>query len=257
VKLEVRDLSVAFGEQTVVRIEALDLSDGEVLGLAGESGSGKSTLALAILGLTGQMGATVAGSIQLDGRELVGMPEQELRIIRGRRIAMVFQSPVSAFNPVIRIGDLFLRALRHHGVERADARERANQALREVFLPPEMLARYPHQLSGGQAQRAAIALAIALRSELLIADEPTSALDVTVQAEVIEVIRRLQVQERLGVLFISHDLAVLGELSDTLVVLRAGEQVESGPAAQVLEAPQHAYTRELVASMPKLGGALS
>src|SRR5205807_1418166 len=148
----------------------------------------------------------------LDGRELVGASDQELRKVRGSRIAMIFQHPVQAFNPVFRVGDLFTRALRVHGATRAEAGERARAALAEVMLPAALLERYPHQLSGGQAQRVAIALAVALRAEVLIADEATSALDVTVQAEIVELLKRLREVEGMGILFISHDLAVVGQL---------------------------------------------
>src|SRR5207245_1102330 len=144
-----------------------DLAAGEILGLVGESGSGKSITALAVLGLAEAAGARVTGSIQLDGRELVGAPAAQLREIRGSRIAMIFQHPVSAFNPVFRVGEIFLRALRLHGASRAEAVERARGALAEVLLPYELLNRYPHQLSGGQAQRVAVALAVALRAEVL------------------------------------------------------------------------------------------
>jgi peptide/nickel transport system ATP-binding protein len=166
---------------------------------------------------------------------------------------MIFQSPVSSFDPLRRVQVAFEAALRLHGASKVEARERAAAAMREVLLAPDLLRRYPHQLSGGQAQRVAIAMALALRSEILIADEPTSALDVTVQAEIFEVLRRLREERRISILFISHDLAALAELCDRIAVMRRGEIVEEGSATQVLTSPRHAYTTELVAAVPKIG----
>jgi ABC-type dipeptide/oligopeptide/nickel transport system ATPase component len=165
---------------------------------------------------------------------------------------MIFQAPISSLNPVFRVGDMFLRALRLHGASKAEARERAAVAMRSVALSPDLLHRYPHQLSGGQAQRVAIALAVALRSEVLIADEPTSALDVTVQAEILEVLQKLRAEESLAALFISHDLAVVSGICDTVAIMQDGEVVERGPVAQTLRHPQHPYTRELLAAVPRL-----
>jgi len=255
VKLALREVRIAFDGRTVVALDALDLAENEIVGLVGESGSGKSMTALAVMGLARSLGAAVTGSITLGGRELVGLPERQLRQIRGRRVAMIFQSPVSAFNPLFRVGDLFVRALRVHGVASADAARRAEAAMQEVLLGPELLRRYPHQLSGGQAQRIAIALAVALRSEILIADEPTSALDVTVQAEIIELLRLLRERERLSILFISHDLAVVAQLCDRVAVMRDGSVVESGATATVLRQPSHPYTRALLAAVPRLGAS--
>ena len=251
-KLAVRALEVRFGERRVVAIEELELASEEIVGLVGESGSGKSMTALAVLGLAQAAGAGVAGSIRLDGLELTGLSG---RAVRGERIAMIFQNPVSAFNPVFRVGDVFLRTLRLHGVGRSDARERARAGMREVVLSPDLLERYPHELSGGQAQRVAIALAVALRSEVLLADEPTSALDVTVQAEILEVLRGLRDRDGMTILMISHDLAVIGQLCDRTAVMYDGRIVESGPTASVLRNPQDQYTRELVAAVPRVGAA--
>jgi peptide/nickel transport system ATP-binding protein len=252
-RLEVRDLRVAFGERVVSQIPHLAIGAGEVMGLAGESGSGKSITATAILGLAHTVGASVAGSVRLDGEELIGMPEPSLREIRGRRIAMIFQSPVGSFNPLFRVGDVFVRALRLHGASsKSAARERARAALEEVLLPPDLLGRYPHQLSGGQAQRVAIAMALALRSEVLLADEPTSALDVTVQAEILDLLRRLRDETGMSVLFISHDLAVVAELCERVAVMRGGRILEQGDARQVLTTPSDPYTRELLAAVPRL-----
>jgi peptide/nickel transport system ATP-binding protein len=253
VKLALQDLRIDFGGRVVVDLDRFGVAEQEIVGLVGESGSGKSMTALAVLGLAGAAGATVSGSITLDGRELVGLGERQLRDIRGRRVAAIFQSPVSSFSPVFRVGDVFLRALRLHGVSRGEALVRAEAALREVLLDRELLRRYPHQLSGGQAQRVAIALAVALRSEVLLADEPTSALDVTVQAEIIEVLSMLRERERMSILFISHDLAVVAQLCDRVAVMRAGRIVESGATGDVLHRPADAYTRELLAAVPRIG----
>jgi ABC-type glutathione transport system ATPase component len=252
VKLEVRDLEVWFGDRQVVAVEALDLDRGQTLGIAGETGSGKSMTAYAVAGLAPGMGARVAGSVKLDGSELIGLTDGELREIRGRRIAMIFQAPISSLNPVFRVGDVFLRALRLHGASKAEARERAAVAMRSVALSPDLLHRYPHELSGGQAQRVAIALAVALRAEVLIADEPTSALDVTVQAEILEVLQELRAEEGIATLFISHDLAVVAGLCDSVAVMRDGRVVEQGPVARTLRQPVHPYTRELLGAVPRL-----
>jgi peptide/nickel transport system ATP-binding protein len=253
-RLAWRDVRIRFGDRTVVELDRLDLRAAEIVGLAGESGSGKTMTALAALGLVEGLGGHVAGSIRLEDRELVRLSERELREVRGSRVAMIFQSPVASLNPLFRVGDLFEAALRRHGApSRKAARERAAASLREVLLSPDLLERHPHQLSGGQAQRVAIAMALALRSEVLLADEPTSALDVTVQAEILEIVRRLREERGMSVLFISHDLAVIAELCDRVAVMRDGRIVEEGPTGRVLAEPGHDYTRELVTAVPKLG----
>ncbi|HTG48751.1 MAG TPA: ABC transporter ATP-binding protein [Actinomycetota bacterium] len=254
-RLALRDVAIDIAGRRIVELGRLELAPGEVVGLAGESGSGKSMTALAILGLTRSIGAQVRGSIRLDGAELVDASEAELRGIRGRRIAMIFQSPVSSLNPVFRVGDVFTRALRLHGLgSKAEAKDRARLALQEVLLAPDLLERYPSQLSGGQAQRVAIAMALALRSEVLVADEPTSALDVTVQQEILDLLRRVRDETGMSVLCISHDLAVLAELCDRVAVMQGGRIVETGPARTVLTDPRDDYTKELVAAVPRLGG---
>jgi ABC-type glutathione transport system ATPase component len=252
VKLEVRGLEVWFGDRRVAGVDSLDLDRGQTLGIVGETGSGKSMTAFAIAGLAPGMGARVEGSVKLDGHELVGLPDRELREIRGRRIAMIFQAPISSLNPVFRVGDVFLRALRLHGASKPEARERAAAAMRSVALSPDLLRRYPHQLSGGQAQRVAIALAIALRAEVLLADEPTSALDVTVQAEILDVLGTLRSETGMAMVFISHDLAVVSGLCDAVAIMRDGQIVEQGSVAHTLRRPAHPYTRELLAAVPRL-----
>jgi ABC-type glutathione transport system ATPase component len=252
VKLEISDLEVSFAGRPVASVAELAVDAGEIVGLAGESGSGKSMTILAVLGLAGTAGATVTGSVRLDGQELIGMPEPGLRAIRGRRIAAIFQSPSLAFNPVYRVGQIVTRTLRLHGLSAAEAATRADAAMRSVLLAPDLLRRYPSQLSGGQLQRVAIALALALRAEVLLADEPTSALDVTVQAEVLELLRELRDDRGMAILFVSHDLAVIAELCDRVAIMRAGQVVEAGPVTQVTTAPRHDYTRELLAAVPRL-----
>jgi ABC-type glutathione transport system ATPase component len=254
--LEISDLRIRFGPRPIVEMDRLEVDRAQIVGLAGESGSGKSMTALAVLGLAGTVGAHVEGSIQLDGQELVGLPQRALRDIRGRRVALIFQSPGMAFNPVFRVGRVFMRALELHGAQsRTDARERVTAALRSVFLSPDLLSRYPSQLSGGQLQRISIAMALALRCDLLLADEPTSALDVTVQGDVLELLRGLRDQREMGIMFISHDLAVVAELCDHIAVMRAGRVVEAGPTDRVITQPQNAYTRELLAAVPRIAVA--
>ena len=252
-RLAIRDLRVHFGDRQVVAIDELTLGGAEIVGLAGESGSGKSMTTLAVLGLAHTVGAAVRGSITLDGTELTGLSQRELREVRGRRIAAIFQSPAMAFSPVFRVGSVVHRALRLHGMSKAEATDAAGRAMREVLLSPDLLDRYPSQLSGGQLQRVAIAIALALRAEVLLADEPTSALDVTVQAEVLELLRELRDREGMSILFISHDLAVVAEMCDRVAVMRAGVIVEQGPAAQIMSAPRDRYTADLLASVPRIG----
>lgn len=250
--LRIRDLQVSFGRRPVVDVDELDCDPGEIVGLVGESGSGKSMTATAVLGLAHRLGATVRGSITLDGLELVGAPERVLAEVRGRRIAMIFQSPSGAFNPVMRVGEVFVRTMRLHGERsRAAARTLAASALEEVLLPAACFDRYPHQLSGGQLQRVGIALALALRAEFLLADEPTSALDVTVQAEILRLLLRLK-DRGLGVLLITHDLGVVAEVSDRVAVMRSSRIVEAGATATVLGRPEHEYTKSLLDAVPRL-----
>jgi ABC-type glutathione transport system ATPase component len=251
-RLAISDLEVRFGRRPVVQIDELTLGKAEIVGLAGESGSGKSMTTLAILGLAHTVGASVSGSIRLDGTELTALSQRAMRERRGRQIAAIFQSPAMAFSPVFKVGRVVLGALRLHGMSKAEATQAASRAMREVLLPPDLLDRYPAQLSGGQLQRVAIAIALALRAEVLLADEPTSALDVTVQAEVLDLLRGLREREGMSVLLISHDLAVVAELCDRVAVMQAGRIVEQGPAARVLTAPQHPYTAELLAAVPRI-----
>ena len=251
--ISVRDLRVSYGGTVVAHVPGFDLATGQVLGIAGESGSGKSQTALALMGLTRYSGGTVTGSVKLDGVELSTLSNRQWRSVRGRKIAMILQSPRAALNPTISLGTLFARTLKLHGVPRSERHARMEQALDEVMLDPQILTRYPHEVSGGQAQRFAIALVAALRVDVLIADEPTSALDVTVQSEVIDVLRNLRESHGTAIVFISHDLAVISELADRVMVMRGGEVVEQGLTEQILHEPAEQYTRDLVAAVPVIG----
>ena len=260
VLLAVRDLRVDFVVEgavvPAVRGVSLEVRRGEVLALVGESGSGKSVTAMSVLGLLPRT-ARVRGAIHYDGTDLLALDEPALRRYRGSRVAMVFQDPVAALNPTFTIGFQLTEAVRRHapGLDRAAVRARVLDLLASVEIPePSRRSRqYPHQLSGGQCQRVVIALGLAGDPELLIADEPTTALDVTVQAEVLELLRRLR--ERLGmtVLVITHDMGVVADIADAVVVLRDGEVVEEGPTRRVFTSPRAPYTQQLLAAVPKLG----
>jgi peptide/nickel transport system ATP-binding protein len=261
--LEIRDLHIRFGAgleaPAAVRGIGLEIDEGEVLGLVGESGSGKSATALAILGLL-DASARVAGEILWHGAsgtiDLRGLSQRELRRLRGREIAMIFQEPMTALNPVMTIGRQVAECAAAHAssLTGREARRRAIEALESVAIPEaaRRYGDYPHQFSGGQRQRILIAMALINKPRLLIADEPTTALDVTVQAQVLDLLRDLQRQHGLAMLFISHDLAVVGEVASRVAVMRAGEILETGPCPQLLTAPQHPYTRGLLAAVPTL-----
>jgi len=252
--LEVEKLRIWFGAHEVVRGVSFTLERGEVLGLVGESGSGKSVTSLAILGLLGSA-ARIEGSIRWQGRELLGLPDLSLRDIRGREIAMVFQEPMTALNPVMTVGRQITEALHAHSrVSAGDAKRRTIEALESVAIPDaaRRFRDYPHQFSGGQRQRILIAMALVHKPQLLIADEPTTALDVTVQAQVLELMKSLQRERGLAMIFTSHDLAVVGQMADRVAVMRKGEVLESGPCLQVLTQPKHPYTQSLLAAVPTL-----
>lgn len=256
--LEIRDLSVHFGPTTVVRKVNLEVQRGEVLALVGESGSGKSMTARAVLGLLPD-GGSATGSIRLGGDEIVGAGEPTLNRFRGTRAAMVFQEPQTALNPVRKVGWQIAQALRAHGkVSRAEARTRSVELLRLVDIPePERRVDwYPHQLSGGQKQRVVIALALSGSPELLIADEPTTALDVTVQAEILALLHRLRKETGMAVLFITHNMGVVADFADRVVVLNAGQVVETQDVEGLFARPGEEYTRELLAAVPRLEPAV-
>ncbi len=262
--LEVQNLTVDFvtaqGDVRAVRDVSFAIAPGEVLGLVGESGSGKSVSSLAILRLLPPQ-ARVTGRIVFDGNDLLALPEDRMRAIRGAGISMIFQEPMTALNPVMRIGDQVAEAVLAHPeirqrnkISKSDAWRTAVEALRTVAIPePDRRARdYPHQLSGGQRQRVMIAMAIVNRPQLLIADEPTTALDVTIQAQVLDLLNELRQKFSLAMLFVSHDLAVVSQVSHRIAVMYAGSLVEIGAAEQVFRHPVHPYTRGLLRSVPTL-----
>jgi peptide/nickel transport system ATP-binding protein len=258
--LQVRDLRVVFhterGPLTAVDGVSFDLAAGEVLGVVGESGSGKSVTLMAVLGLLGAA-ADVQGSVRLQGRELIGLPPAALQALRGNSIAMVFQDPMTALTPVYSIGWQIVEQLRAHTtLSRTAARARAIELLAAVGLPDPaaQFGRYPHQLSGGMRQRAVIAMALSCNPAVLIADEPTTALDVTVQAQILALLDALRRSLGLAVVLITHDMGVVAELADRVLVMYAGRVVERGTAAQVFDAPWHPYSWGLLGSIPPLDG---
>lgn len=252
--LEARGLSLSIHGTPILRSVDLGIAPGETLGLVGESGSGKSMTALAAMQLLPD-GAEARGSLHLAGADLLAMPEAELCCLRGRRIGMVFQEPMTALNPVKTIGAQIAEGLIWHlGLSRAEAAERAGALLDRVGLTAAGVGpdRFPHQLSGGQRQRVVIALAIACDPELLIADEPTTALDVTIQAQVLELISDIRARLGMSVVLITHDLGVVAEHCDRVMVMYAGQVVEEGATVDVIANPRHPYTRGLLASIPRL-----
>ena len=258
--LAVRDLHIAFSGHEAVHGISFDIAPGETVGLVGESGSGKSATSLALLRLLPPT-ATITGSLQLSNtpnntEDLLALSENEMRAHRGRSLAMIFQEPMTALNPVMRVGRQIAEAVLAHTsrTSRDELNQRVLAALHEVALPdPERRVNdYPHQFSGGQRQRLMIAMALINRPRLLIADEPTTALDVTVQAQIIALLKRLRHEHGLSMLFISHDLAVVGQIADRIMVMRHGRIVEHGTTQQVLTAPRHDYTRQLLSSVPSM-----
>jgi len=261
--LEIRDLQVelatARGALCAVDGVSLQVPRGQTLGIVGESGCGKSLTALSVLRLLRSPPARVArGEVLFEGRDLLALPERELRRIRGNRIAMVFQEPMSSLNPVYTVGAQIAEAVRaHRPVDRRAARARAVEMLRQVGIPaPEERAdSYPHQLSGGMRQRVMIAMALSCDPELLIADEPTTALDVTVQAQILELLRGLQRSRRMSMALITHDLGVVAETCDQVSVMYAGRVVERAPVRAIFHHPAHPYTAGLLRSIPRMEAA--
>ncbi|WGD36903.1 ABC transporter ATP-binding protein [Lysinibacter sp. HNR] len=252
--LEVTDLTIELRGRRVVDSVSFSIPAGQSFGIIGESGSGKSLTVLAILGLLPE-GASVTGSIRYGDRELVGLADRELAQIRGDQIGIVFQEPQTALSPLRRLGKQMTEALRiHYSLTRAEERATAIELATRVGLPnPDSIVRaYPHQVSGGQRQRAAIAAAIATNPRILIADEPTTALDVTVQKEILALFRRLTDSTEMSLVFITHDLAVLSQVADQMIVLHEGRVIERGTASTVLRSPRHSVTQALVSAAREL-----
>jgi len=234
---------------------SFDLNAGEILAIVGESGSGKSVTALTVMGLSRGPNARIEGSVRLGGTELVTLDEEDLRSVRGERIAMVFQDPMTALNPVYKVGDQIVeQILAHEDVSKREARDRAVESLRSVGIPnPERrFDHYPHEFSGGMRQRAIVALALSLGPDILIADEPTTALDVTIQAQILALLTKLNAERDLAVILITHDLGVVAEVSDRALVMYAGRVVEEGTLDDIFYDPQHPYTWGLLGSLTRL-----
>ena len=231
---------------------SFDVRLGETLGLVGESGSGKSVTALSLVRLVQPPGRITGGSVRFQGRELLSLPDSSLRAIRGADIALIFQELMTALDPVFTIGDQITEALEVHGRTRREARNRALELLEAVRIPDpaKRVFDYPHQLSGGMRQRVLIAMAIACKPSLVIADEPTTALDVTIQAQILDLLRDMKRALNLSLLLITHDLGVIADIADRVAIMYAGRIVEQGPTRAILRNPQHPYTRGLLASMP-------
>jgi peptide/nickel transport system ATP-binding protein len=260
--VEIEGLKVVFhGEhgRATHAVDSVDLTiaGGTTLGLVGESGCGKSATALAVMGLLPERTAEVSGAIRFDGVDLLELPTDRMRDLRGDRLAMVFQEPMTSLNPSYTVGEQIIESLmRHRGLSRADARARAIELLRRVHIPsPERrIDEYPHKLSGGMRQRVMIAIALACDPRLLIADEPTTALDVTIQAQILDLMRELKATSQATIILITHDLGVVAEICDDVAVMYAGEVVEQAAVDALFDQPQHPYTVGLLGSVPRLTG---
>jgi peptide/nickel transport system ATP-binding protein len=259
--LEITDLQTSFftewGEVRVVDHVSLSIAPGRLMGLVGESGSGKTITALSIMRLLPERARVVGGQIRFDGRNLLELSEEEMRRMRGAKIAMIFQEPMTSLNPVFTIGSQIAEAVRlHQGASRAQARQRAIEMLRVVKIadPERRVDDYPHQLSGGMRQRVMIAMALSCRPRLLIADEPTTALDVTIQSQILDLIRELQQQFELAVLLVTHDLGIVAEYADDVTILYSSRVMEQAAAGELFANPLNPYTRALLQSIPGAGG---
>ncbi|WP_293864029.1 ABC transporter ATP-binding protein [uncultured Alsobacter sp.] len=253
--LSIENLSIAVGDRVLAEDVSLSIGAGEMVGLVGESGCGKSVTALSIMRLLPPPVRISAGRIAIDGTDVLSLRDAPLRTLRGDRVAMIFQEPMTALNPVFTVGDQVAEVLEiHRGLDHAAALDRATELLGRVGLPSprDQLGRYPHQMSGGQRQRVMIAMALACEPRLLIADEPTTALDVTVQAQILGLIDRLRRDLGMACLLITHDLGVVSEVCDRAAVMYAGRIVEEAPVGDLFAAPRHHYTRALLDTMPAM-----
>ncbi len=253
--LEVENLNIQFRDDGTEAVHGISfsLNQGEIVGLVGESGSGKSVTAMAICGLLNREKAQITGSIRFDGENLLTCPEPALRARQGSAFSVVFQEPMTSLNPLMRIGPQVEESLRvHTDLPRSARRDRALAAMAETELPnpEELYDKYPHELSGGMLQRVMIAAAIISRPKLLIADEPTTALDVTIQAQILALLRKLNQDTGMAILFISHNLQVVRKLCTRVAVMQGGRFVEAGPVEQIFQNPQQAYTKRLIAAIP-------
>jgi len=258
--LEVRHLKTSFftraGEVQSVRGVSFNVGEGEMVGIVGESGSGKSVTAKSLMGLIAPPGRIVEGEVRLRGENLLSLSEEQLRSVRGNRIAMIFQDPMTSLNPVLRVGQQLVEVLRRHRkLSKEDARKRAIELLRQVGIPqPEKrIDQYPHEFSGGMRQRVMIAVALSCEPELLIADEPTTALDVTIQAQILELMKHLRETTGTSILLITHDLGVVAQVCSRVIVMYGGLVMEEGSVFDIFERPSHPYTQGLLRSVPKRG----
>lgn len=258
--LEVRNLRVEFPTRrgTLVAVDdvSLDIAAGEVLGVVGESGAGKSMTGAAIIGLLEPPGRIASGEIRLEGRRIDNLPYSEMRKIRGRQIGAIFQDPLTSLNPLYKVGDQLVETiLTHLPLSQAQARDRAVKLLEDVGIPSaaERINAYPHQFSGGMRQRVVIALALAAEPKLIIADEPTTALDVSIQAQIIQLLRRLCREHGTAVMLVTHDMGVIAETADRVAVMYAGRIAEIGPVQDVIKRPHHPYTVGLMGAIPAMG----
>jgi peptide/nickel transport system ATP-binding protein len=261
--LSVRDLRVAFPtrRRTLIAVDGVsfDIAPGEVLGVVGESGAGKSLTGAAIIGLLEPPGRIVGGEVRLRGRRIDDLPPEEARKLRGKRIGMVFQDPLTSLNPLYRVGDQIVETIRTHArVSEGEARERAITLLQEAGIQGARarIDSYPHEFSGGMRQRVVLALALCAEPDLLIADEPTTALDVSIQAQIIQLLKRLCRERRTAVMLITHDMGVIAETADRVAVMYAGRIAEIGPVRDVVQHPHHPYTKGLMGAIPTLGPTL-